>query len=1400
MKIKSVRLFIFPWLLTCILTPLISRAQVAGFTTNVTSGCAPLNVSFTNTSTGAVSYAWNFGNGNSSTGTSPGAVFSTPGTFTITLTATAGGGGTSTATATITVFADPIAGFTTSITPSCPGQPVTFTDNSIIGGGAISTWAWDFGDGNGQTTSTPSETHAFAAVDSFPVTVIVTDIHGCSNSNIKYVVVKPAPVASFTGSPISACSPPLTVNFTNTSTYAGTPTYSWSFGDGNTSTLKNPSNTYTTLGTFNVSLTVTQGACSDTKVRTNYVGIQNIVADFNADNTIVCANNAVNFTDMSFPLAGIQLWDFGDGTTSNAPNPSHAYAAAGTYTVILTEGSAGCQDIKTKNSYITVAPSATVAFSAGQTHSCTVPFNVTFSNTSIGGTNYNWDFGDGTPPFSTVSSAPFIHTYAAPGVDSVTLTVTSVNGCVTSLKKPAYIVISHPVASFTGLPIKGCAPLVSNFNSTSTSGSDPIVSYIWDFGNGTATTAVPNVSNNYPGTGTYNVSLKVVTAAGCRDSITKNAYVKTGTKPHANFSIVDPTVCFGTNAQFTDLSTGADSAYWKFDLAEGTFSTPSGAPMPFSPVNHLFPDTGTFYVEEIVYNHGCPDTLKIDNIVTIFPPIPRFTYVLNCVNKYSVSFTDASIGADSVVWDFGDGTPHLSDSLHPTHIYATIGIKIVTLTAYNFSTGCHSSFIQSFTISVPNAQFSVSPVKGCYPLVVTFTNTSQSANTVLWKFGDGSPDLTSSVTPFLHVYFLPKLDTAKLIITDINGCKDSTTRIVTVQGPTPDFNANTTAGCAPFNVILTDASVSDSTLVQWTWNFGDGTPSQTVVIPSVNHTYAVSGSYSVTMTVTDKNGCVQTLTKPNYILPTFPTPVFVADSFACRNALVAFDASGTTAVAPAIFSWNFGDASAAGSGQITSHSFTADNTYTVKMTVTDVNGCINSIQHQIIIQMPTAAFTDSVLLIGCGVTNMQYTDHSTGLGITAWHWSFGDNASATQQNPMHAYTVPGTYTVTEVVTNSAGCTDTLSNSVVVPGPTGTFSFNPKIGCPPLTVTFTAVSPTAISYTWDFGDGTVISNSPNSVVQYTYNSDIVATPALLLGSVLPDGSFCQIPAPTAGQITVITILPVIKINASDTSGCFPLTINFSDGSTIPPGIPGDSIIGWSWNFGDPLSGGNNTSTIKNPTHVFQQPGTYQVSLLVKTMGGCTSNNLAQPYKVTAYPFPIAAFSVNATNIELPFDQMVCNNQSAGAVTYLWNFGDGSGSTLTNPSHLYTSVGVFPIQLFAANQFGCKDTAVSSVTTNADVTFPNAFTPNPQGSGNDGFYTMFSLDNDIFFPYTSGVVDYRFEIFDRWGEKVFESFDIKKGWDGFYKGKLCQQDVYIWKAYVKLNNGKIFDKQGDVTLLR
>ena len=1089
------------------------KAQVANFSASPTSGCAPQTIGFTDLSTGApTSWLWNFGNGNTSTAQNPQAIYSTAGQYAVKLTVSGG----STKTETITIYATPDAGFTLNKDTSCVGKTVNYTDASIVspGGAAVNTWAWDFGDGNTQTVTTGTVSHAYNTAGTYTISLIVTDLHSCpSQAKTETISIVPFPTPTFTTSPVFSCQAPLTVNFTNTSAFVGPTTYTWHFGDGASSVQKNPTHAYTTPGSYKVTLVVNQNGCIDSLVVPNMVNIQNMNANFTATPTVVCSGQSVTFTNTSTPASTSASWNFGDGTTSTLINPAHTYTTAGSYTVSLSATDAkGCAD--SIKSIVSVNQTPVAAFSANSTQSCSVPFAVTFTNNSTGATAYTWNFGDGS---NSIAANP-IHTYTASGTYTVTLHATNAGGtCSDSLRKNSYIIISPPIASFTATPDSGCVQLQVGFTSISTSALDPITSYSWTYGDGNSgSSTIATINNTYTASGIYSPQLIVQTAKGCLDTFLCKNCIKAGTPPAAYLANPPDSICYGNPVMFSDSSIGAVAWHWIFG---------DGATSPLQNPMHVYGDTGTFHVKVVAYNNGCTDTSKSKSVIVLAPKA-QFSYALSCVNNQKVTFLSTSEGADSLVWHFGDGSVDTSShntNTNPVHTYTTLGAETVTLIAYNYKSQCADSIKSSFTIAQPIASFTVKDSIGCYPFTAVFTNTSQDSIKFQWNFGDSANPTTDTSTKAnpTYTYHNPGKDIVKLIITDINGCKDSTSKTLKTLGPIPYFSSVPLKGCRPLNVMLKDSSKTDSTLLQWNWNFGDGTSIGSTSIDSIAHTYSVNGTYTIKMVVSDKNGCKDSITKNNYVQVTFPIPAFTRDSFSCKGNLLTFNSTGT-AIGPT-YTWNFGDGvSNTTHNSSVTHAYATDNLYTVSLTVKDTNGCKDSLKETVLILKPTASFSTAVSSVKCGNATVSFTDLSTGGPFTSWYWNFGDGSSSPQQNASHTYIAPGTYNAYLIVTNAGGCTDTLQQNgiVVVPGPIGTLSYTPTKGCNPLTVHFTATSSNSQSYLWDFGDGTVITGSDTITHTYTqlggpYNPQVL----LSLG-------LCQLAATNlSGPITIINTVNV-----------------------------------------------------------------------------------------------------------------------------------------------------------------------------------------------------------------------------------------------------------------------------------
>jgi PKD repeat protein len=258
-------------------------------------------------------------------------------------------------------------------------------------------------------------------------------------------------------------------------------------------------------------------------------------------------------------------------------------------------------------------------------------------------------------------------------------------------------------------------------------------------------------------------------------------------------------------------------------------------------------------------------------------------------------------------------------------------------------------------------------------------------------------------------------------------------------------------------------------------------------------------------------------------------------------------------------------------------------------------------------------------------------------------------------------------------------------------------------------------------------------------------------------------------------------------ASVTRGCTPLDVKFYNGS--------ESFDSCRWSFGD----GGYSGKI-NPEWIFDLDGDYKVELTIFKAGG-SQETYSQV--ITVYPKPQARFETAPEKPILPDDEIRFFNYSSDAIHFSWDFGDGTKSELFEPRHKYANFGKYNLRLVATSDQGCSDSLVVLNAFSGSeyfIDFPNAFIPNAEGP-TGGYYSSKSDETaQVFHPGFSGVSEYNLKIFSKIGILIFESNDISIGWDGYFKGKLCEPGVYIWKVRGKFRNGEPFIKMGDVTLLR
>ncbi|OQP63157.1 hypothetical protein A3860_25020 [Niastella vici] len=1238
------------------------NAQVkAAFSATTIAGCSPLVVQFHDESTGnPSSWRWDLGNGTISLFQNPSSVYFTPGTYTVKLVVkNATGADSIVKQQLITVYDNPVAGFITSDSVGCFPFPVTFTDNSTVTDGVINSWHWDFGDGNTSMTQNPK--HTYTGTGNFSVTLKVTSDKGCSNSFSKsqHVQITSGVLVDFDYTPAqNSCNAPLDIDFTNKSVEAGTVSYVWDFGDGQTSASKSPRHKYVSNGAYTVTLiAVTSSGCRDTLRKTNLIVLGSTKTQFNIPAS-VCAGESFFPVNTSTPVPGSVNWDFGDGSKSTEASPLKSYAAAGTYTVKLVNNFAACPDSMSQP--ITVQPKPVASFTSSSTYSCSVPATIQFTNTTAGSTGWHWDFGDG----STSTNANPKHVYTTFGIYTVKLIVTGSNGCADSIVKQDFIQIKRPRVQLNNLPVKGCLPFTVPFTAN-IDVQDNIVAYNWDFGDGTGSTHMAPVKT-YTTEGSYTVKLVITTAGGCTDSIVMPNAVQTAPHPKADFTANQRDVCRSQAIQFTNQSVPAGDQ-WLWNFGDGGYSS------QMSP-SYQFNDSGYHSVTLIVTNKGCADTIVKNDFVHINPPVASFRTTLDCADKYTRSFIDNSIGAQTWHWDLGDGST--SDSKSPAHSYAAKGTYRVRLIVTH--DGCVDSMVQNVVIADEHPDFDADKKEICKGEAIAFTMNNYdtaSISSLVWYFGDGS---TSAIPrKVTHTYNHPGWYTVSLVYTDINGCVDSTVKqqYIRVNGPDASFAADQQKICISNTATFHDMSVTDGIhpIVKWVMVYGDG-KEDTYSTPSFTHQYDNGGTYTVSMRITDSKGCTDNVSQAAAISISNPRASFTsADTSSCPGKPVNF--SNTSTGENLQYVWDFGDGTTA-TPMAPTYQYAQDGSYTVNLLIYDPVGCRDSVKRTAYINIvtPVAGFTMSDSVGSCPPLEVKFTSEAK--NYVTLGWDFGDGSTSTLVDPIHFYNFPGSYTVTQTIVAPGGCIATMQRKVIVKGPKGVFNYVPTTGCIPLTVQFSGSGNDIKSYIWDFNDGNTVTTTTNST-QYTYELAGKFIPRMIL----VDSNGCQVPV--TGKDTINVIGVTAKVNMDTYRICNSGFIQFTDKS-----VANDYIIGQYWDFGD-----GTFSTQANPKHYFNSaPSTNTILHMVTTANGCKDvAHLIDTVQI--YQTPKVAITGDKEACEpgkLNFNAVITGDTAN--LQKHWVFGNGKTADAMNAvTQTYTTANSYQVQLQTIYQDYCYDTA-------------------------------------------------------------------------------------------------------------
>ena len=1213
--------------------------QTASITKDKDSGCSSgLTVQF-GAPGGATSYSWTLDNGSASSSLqNPSKTYNTVGWHIVTLTMVSAGGVTTTAKDSVRVYGPPgstIGGFTAhnGVTSGCaPFTPQFDVSVQSNAPGGIS-YIWYFGDGSAPVTSTSA-------------------------------------------------------SGTFTSTH-----------------------TYTQPGTYNVQLYTANGVgCDTTFIRNAYIKVNPLpVAGFTTPYSTYCGKPAtIAFTSTATGSAPLSYtWTYGDGgstASTTSSTVSHTYTSANSYTVVqtVTDGN-GCTATATGNINI-VDTAVSFVDSVQACQDASTPF----VNTTPGTSGAYWNFGDG----STFTGGPTVsHAFAAPGTYTVTMT-TTVGGCQGTAKKNIFI-NPKPLLTMTQSPSIPCpAPTTVTFTGGVSSGPTPTV-WNWDFGNGVSDNT-QTASTTYTANGHYTVKLTATTGAGCTDSAIRDTVVvrniitwlyPTGSAAGCVPFKVDFSLRLRTNFGLRPADDVfilpflsypyVDANYWKWDFGDGSPYDYTATP------SHTYSNVGTYKVYGwFTTSNGC--MLKDSTLI-------------HADTKVAASFTvsSTSVCPNELVTFFNTTSPVLT-GVHYT--WTLQGTKIETNSTNSVSysyeksrqytiqliashNGCADSMrkVNYITVNPSSAEFEDSVY--CSPSTrVQFLNRSLLSSSQVWIFSDGTTD-----TAFNPLHTFP--DTGIYIVrlatyNSTYGCRDTAVNSVHIARPRLAFVTPDTLRClGQFTTVR--ASFYGTGKPTFSYLFGNY---QTAYSEDSSSFYQWNsrGRYDVTLIVSSGQGCFDTLRKPNLVLVGGPQVAFgAAQPIGCEPLTTSFTDSSTDFVPLTSRRWKWNaERDPADTTSTTlktiSHTYPLRGLYNVALYLTDSLGCQDSLIRYgyIEVRKPKAKFGTSADTT-CLSTPIFFLDSSSGAtSPLSYRWSFGDGSFSTAPRPQHSYTSTGAYTVRLIVTDSTGCSDTAlyPRTIFIRGPHAAFSPSRRIGvCPQLPVSFVNNSSGALSYLWNFGDGTTpVGASGPTTIFNNYSGPGVFVPYL----VATDQYGCR----DTARDTIRLLGYPGGFRAAPTAGCAPLEVVFS--------VPfGDSIPTLTWDFADGTTLVTNRST--SVSHTYTQPGGHLPSVTFSDPTGCRSTSVGidtiRVDKLTAHFFwdsscagvPFRFYDSSYALYGPPERQHWTFAAGAGG-----GGGGGAGDTAsgTPVTHTYASGGSYAVTLRVSNGSGCTATETREVFIN------------------------------------------------------------------------------------------------------
>lgn len=1420
--------------------------------TTDTIGCLPLVVRFKSPDQNITKIYWNFGDGASSEKLNPTHVFIDTGTFKIELFSNS----IKLYEQTIKILPEVDIAFTSDINKGCAPTAVLFKNNTIKPKEITSiSYFWDFGDGTSSTSSNPS--HTYIDEGNFSVTLnVTTNIDLCNNSktidNMIDITGK-LDVRFRIDSIVPECDNPSTVYFTYQGTVNNNYTYKWDFDDGDTSAFYGiKSHTYNSVGSKVIKLTVdNNNGCIASFSRTIGLVSKENIFDITYPDTI-CDGMFIPFENNS--VQGKYLWTFGGGasqesSTEKSPKNIH-YNSAGWHFFNLKIEAGNCIIDSNFKIYLYIP---NPDFDIIPDPICNDPYMTTCVAKDTSHQSYFWNDvpGEWTHIFGdTITQRDsFYFNYVDP--IGITLTVVSKQGCFNT--KNDFLGVNKIDAQFFVSEHYGLKPLEVMVKDTSLS-LDTIVEWIFTWGDGTQSIYDANnihqARHTYIEAGQYYINLKIVTKNGCIDeyygatidvgeAIEDNNIVCNSLSDQHEYCLGD-TIHLAVNNYPNDI----DAFHFQMDNTISHCEKNDN-------VSFIADNPGTFQASVELERDGVFKTIN-GPVITVKGAKAKIAYTTKCgSDKFKVEFRDSSKNATKIVWQIEGNV--ITDKFF-TYDFKKPGDYKILLTAENELDGClpHSDTVTIY-LRDTKAKINMKDTWCSNEKVIFDARGSEDvyascSKGYVWFFPENEnqrPFKTSNeiISELLNggEYLVG------LSVDDVNGCKDTAYHRITNINIDAKFDMDHNEVCIPLNVNFTDESIHDAEIVKWEWSFDSN---QNIADPSYTFTSLQNDTFNIKLKVTDIHGCNDTVSKLIYSYQ--PVIEIITDSVVCEVHDVKLSATDFTEKGSMFeYYWDIEDAGIFTSKEVTIPDLKPGK-YKIKVRGTEKStGCYAHAGKEIfVINKPKAAIetlSDSVFCFPQTLT-VKSISQIDSLDTPIYSWNFGNGRASSRAEPVITYG-KGEYRMRLIVRSKYNCNDTAYQNIKLVGPEGKISADKNIVCKNEEIKFTLTgSKDVSSFFWDFGQGETGSN----INPVSYNYNFLPPSGKTFASIVLESE-------ETGCETILTLpIEIKKVSADfeDVSSCNPV-IDFENKSI------GADIFQWKFanlstsveadpKFTFPNAGTYNVKlkienndlkckdSIEKIVTIFLKPNINIASTINYCSGDQYELKFDAPYEVSFTPSDVinqendstyllnvnkdVTLSIIAKNefgcetsktVIINYNENVNQDTtidlyscSSGKLTIPLNLNQGDDIIWTsienidldslscidcgNPILSYNENGVLTATI--SNGENCEVRKITFNISDVKAEVPNVFSPN-----NDE-------NNDVFRPVVipesqqENLIINTLKVFSRWGNEIYSVSNTNVGWDGNHGNNPASEEVYYFNVTYTLSGGCVFNKKGNVTLVR